>query len=172
MKQQSLKYLLIGLVALIWGLIIYRVIKGLGGDDDKITILPPKKKIDYTSPADSFVLLADYPDPFLPTEDVIDSVDTPNEKVSNASFTNIVPTPVIQPQPPAFDPSTIQYSGIIVNPEKKIKIAILTIVGREYLATEKEKINEYLVKKIEKDRLIIIYKKETYTIPKMNTRQQ
>jgi hypothetical protein len=167
MKQQSLKYLLFGLVALIWGLIIYKVIKNIGGNDDKLTTLPSKKKVDYTAPADSFTLLADYPDPFLPATEVTDSIDI-NEPIDQSS--NVADISNINTQPPVsvFDPSVIEYRGIIINPEKRTKIAILTIAGKEYLAREKETIGDYLLKKIEKEKLTIVYKRSNYTIHKTN----
>ena len=77
MKQKNLKYPLIVGVSLVWGLIIYKVVNGLGNNETVTTMAASQKKINYNQPVDSFALMADYPDPFIPKEE--DSKDDNNE---------------------------------------------------------------------------------------------
>lgn len=168
MNQKSLKYILLGLVTLIWGLIIYRVIKGLGEDDTKIFGNNVKKKIDYIAAPDSFVLLSNYPDPFLPADSITDTTTLTKDIGPTNNPSPIPSLSVTQPEPPKFDPSIIQYLGMISNPEKKIKVAIVSIAGKEYMASEKEKITDYLIKNITSNNIVISFKSKTYTISKLN----
>ena len=160
MNQKKLKYPLIIGTALVWSLIIYRIVKGLGNEDRIAPLTASQKKIDYNQPADSFILVANYPDPFIPAGETVDSIEV-LEMPNNATV-----NPASVPAQPEFDPSIIQYTGMISNPVKKIKVAILNIAGREYLAREKEKIADYLVKSIQKDKIVIFYKGNSYTIQK------
>jgi len=62
--------------------------------------------------------------------------------------------------------SILQLSGIIANPQKRSRVAIITLRGKEYLVREKEKIEGITIKKIERDRIRILYKGELVTIGK------
>lgn len=162
MKQKSFKYVLITAVALVWGLIIYRVIKGLGGDDVSPIAVASVKKIDYTAPVDSFALMADYGDPFQP------SLTEEEEPVSGMNTEAPVTTPAlpVAPPPPQFDFNTIQYHGMMSNPDSKKKIAILSISGKDYLVKEKEKIEGVTVRKITPDEIVVTVNGKTETVGK------
>jgi hypothetical protein len=150
-SQKTLRYFLFVGLAAVWGTIIYKVIKGLNQNDDIPAVQTSKgPKIDYYKPIDSFTLIANYPDPFLPqgdstiakniSENIVD--DTPARKEA------------LQMKP-AIDVSKIQYYGMITNPEKKKKVAIISIAGKEYLAKEKEKIEQLLINKITKEKITV-----------------
>ena len=68
MKNKKVTYILIPAVALVWGLIIYKVFYYVKAEPDfssNVQIMPVKaKKIEF---ADTFSLINDYPDPFLDT---------------------------------------------------------------------------------------------------------
>lgn len=130
-----MKYLLIGLVALIWGLIIYKVIKGLAGDDPP----PVATKAKPPQPEDTlttYVLSSmQYPDPFsneLAFEEVEDETEiepseqmTSKDDITTPSLPTVVPA-IVSPLPPP----EIKYAGYIYNPQTRRKTAMITMNGR------------------------------------------
>src|SRR5438128_2001268 len=139
MENKYMKYGLIGGTVLVWGLIIYRVSAGIAAPD-RSPVSPPKPHA--AAPAvdnDSFVLYADYPDPFIPEKDSVEVMDLKkNIAVSPAPPGVAAPA---GPKPPTTLEtlkSMFQYVGMIGNPGKKMKIAIVILHGREQLVREKE----------------------------------
>jgi hypothetical protein len=53
---------------------------------------------------------------------------------------------------------------MIANPAKKIKIANISIQGKEYLVKERDRVEGYMIKKITAGILIITYKGKKFTI--------
>lgn len=158
MENKYLKYGLIAGAIFVWGAIIVRVMGGLSGP-----ALPPPQAYHQqvamvqASP-ESFILYADYPDPFLPEPDTLDEIDV--KKTAPATFPG-GPAPAVAPPAPPPPPtlkSLIQYIGLIANPDKKLKIAILSVNGKELLMREKEKKEGLLLKKIDRDKVIVEYK--------------
>jgi hypothetical protein len=163
LDNKYVKYSLIIAALAIWVTIIYKIVAGLSGPADPVISerLIPKKEIKRNT--DSFNLYVDYPDPFLGSAEstVIDTVAKKPPSVALDAST----TPV-KPMTAEMIAGMIQYNGMISNPKKKSKIAIVTIRGREYLVREKEKAEDFQIRKIEKDRLSIGYKGEFFTIHK------
>jgi len=158
MENKYLKYALIAGAIFVWGAIIVRVVGGMSGPSLPVP-QPVRQQIAAVQiAADSFVLYADYPDPFLPEPDSVDDIEL---KKTNAGAYPAVPPPVIAAPaiatPPALK-SFIQYVGIIANPEKKLQIVILSINGKEVLLRQKERKEGVLVKKISRDKVSIEYK--------------
>jgi hypothetical protein len=167
MNQKIVRYCLIAGVVLVWGLIIYRVIDGLSGDDTILpAALPPAKAALLADKSDSFNLIADYPDPFLPVEDSAGA----RTGVTSAVTTQVVappPAPLNNTRPPdpdAYKEGMIQYLGMISNPEKKIKVATVNIKGTEYLVKEGDKVMGIIIKKIEGERIIIVHRKKNIPV--------
>src|SRR5688572_33482241 len=110
MNQKALKYFLVGGVDLVWGLIIYRIVDGLGTDDNmpvlKASGVSAKSYIPTT---DSFTLIADYSDPFIPGADTVDADVALTAKPVAAP----PPPPPVITAPPvdAYKEGTIQYLG-------------------------------------------------------------
>lgn len=166
MNQKKVRYFLIGGVAVVWGLIIYRVIDGLSGDDDLPPIsLPAPRAAAQAAVNDSFTLIADYPDPFLADEDTVVSV-TPlnatqagvqanNAQAVNQSSFNSTPPPSA---PKGYVEGTIQYMGMIANPDKKLKIGTISLQGKEMFVKEKDNVNGYTIMKITPESLEVKYK--------------
>lgn len=158
-NQKAVRYFLIAGVTVVWGLIIYRVADGLSGDD---ALPAPAMAAVHSSgiaaPAAGYTLIADYPDPFIPGAD---STKTPAgvgpdvaQTVAPASgFT--APPP---PDPDAYREGMVQYLGMMANPEKKLKIASLTIKGTDHLVREGETVMGFKVKKIEPGKVMLIYR--------------
>lgn len=142
-----MKYLLIGLVALIWGLIIYKVIRGLSGDDPP----PAATKIKPPQTADTLstyqLTIASYPDPFsnelITVEEEITGTSVPGgAKTATGSMpANPQPAPVIA-APPPVPPPAIKYSGYIYNPQTRKKMAMITVNGRGLNVSINERIDD------------------------------
>ncbi len=155
MQQKTLKYILIGGVVFIWGLIIYKIIDATGEE-----VVPVKPSVNYNvkdMEFEKFTLNADYPDPFLPdATTVFDSVKTPG----------IPQPPVQQSETPKPDLSFIEYHGMINNPLKRVKVGMIKLNGKELLVKEKEEIGEVSITKIGKDVLSIFFRGQSYRIRK------
>lgn len=173
MENKYLKYVLIGVVVIVWGAIIFRVAGGVSGPDATPAVIPHPVKKEVAALPDSFVLFADYPDPFIPEEDTLDPIGgkkTPAPPAGTAPATTTgtgAMGTIPKPAPPPVT-SYLQYIGMIGNPEKKLKIAIISLHGQEILLREKEKREDLVVKKIEKDRIQVVYKGKTLELFKGN----
>lgn len=145
---------------MVWGLIIYRVADGLNPNDN----IPAIKAANtlttaYVAPTDSFTLIADYSDPFIPGSDTVDAEVT-------AIPQPMAPPPAVVNKPPVdmYKEGTIQYLGMISNPAKKLKLGSITLNGKELLVREKDKIEGYMVQKISAEVIVIRYKNRNITI--------
>ena len=156
--------MLILVTFLVWGSIVYRIANGLS-DKDTIVVkafTPQKNEIGII--LDSFTLYADYPDPFIPEKETVDS--------AIYSKVNIPPKPTNFPnsETPKINQEIvagiIQFNGIVINPQNKSKIAIVSVHGKELIVREKEKVEDIVIRKIDRDRLKIMYKGRAFTIAK------
>ena len=121
MENKYLKYGLIAGAIFVWGAIIIRVVNGMSRPIPPQPQAPRQQVIAAQPASDSFVLFADYPDPFLPDPDTINDI-----VAKTASPAPYPGNPVTTPAPPPLK-SIIQYVGLIANPKKKVMIAILNI---------------------------------------------
>ncbi|SDD43011.1 general secretion pathway protein GspB [Niabella drilacis] len=139
-----MKYLLIGLVALIWGVILYKVIRGLAGDDPP----PVVTKVKPPQPEDTltrYVLTTlQYPDPFsnelITEEEEVTGASVPGQTKVPAA--NPLPAPVVAAAPPPTPPPAIKYSGYIYNPQTKKRTAMISVNGRSMTVGVNERIDD------------------------------
>jgi hypothetical protein len=152
MENKYIKYLLIIGVVLIWGIIVVRIINGAEQQNKQIVVIPAVQTINYEKRKDSFSLLANYPDPFIPETDSLNE-----DSLYKTNFTKNSATRIdsIFRKP---DYSFIKYVGIIANKEKKLKIAIINFRGNDMLMKEKDKIEDFRLKKIDNEKLTFIHK--------------
>lgn len=136
MKNKALTYFLIVIVALVWGVIIYRVFDATTSDDDiPVTnnSVPIKKESleNYISEKDTSHLSLNYPDPF---------VDEAKEKPKVIPVSKLITTgQVVKPiTKSGVNWSFISYSGYIKNSKSKKLLAFVTINGKEYSMIEGE----------------------------------
>jgi len=164
MSQKPMRYALIAGVIFVWGTILYRILAAVGDDE---TPLPKSTmvKAAFTPVAnDSFAILANYTDPFLPDDaiyeadiDLFDSINTaPVISKTTAVTASIVPEKA--------DISFIKFSGLIRNPENKTYRAIISIRGSDYMVKQGETKNEVTIVSIFPERLKIKYKGMQYII--------
>ncbi len=136
MKNKKVTYLLIVMVAVVWGVIIYRIFDASTGSDDTITMTNPVKTIkepydDYMLPKDTTKLLLNYRDPF----GIVAFKDTTTIKAIATHH----PTKSVTIIPKvAFNWGFIQYAGYIRNPSSKKLIALVTINGKNEMLAEGE----------------------------------
>ncbi|HEY0066751.1 MAG TPA: hypothetical protein VGB46_05300 [Flavisolibacter sp.] len=162
MNQKALRYVLIAAVVLVWGAIIYRIFAALGSDDGPEPGTAVASKPLKQAARDSFSLLANYSDPFLPADAVMEpdvAVDSP-VVTSNPA---VVSTSLPATEPPV-DISFVRYQGMIANPEKKLRMAMISINGSEHLVKENEVIQDVLIRKITANKLTVTYRKKTFHI--------
>lgn len=168
-----MRYGLIAVVIVVWGAIIFRVMAGMSGPDTPTAATPGRPKVNAPAAQEGFVLFADYPDPFIPEPDSLDVIEVKKPGVPGAPGTiggmtaSTMPAAPKPPPPPTLQ-SFLQYVGMIGNPEKKLKIAIINLHGRELLVKEKEKHDEVLIKKIDKEKIGVVYKGKYVEIEKGN----
>jgi len=170
MKQKNTKYLLIAIVTLIWSIIIYKVVNAIGQNGPITSTVNTKEyAIDRKPAGDSFSLYANYPDPFIPDADTSLHVEVAKGNTVLSPGNQPVSGLVANSHPIKPDPSTfIKYHGMVYNPEKKIKAALLTINSKEITLKEKEMAENVTIKKILTDRIQVLYNHKIYTIFRLN----
>ncbi|MBO9620538.1 MAG: hypothetical protein J7539_16055 [Niabella sp.] len=150
MKTNSnTKYLLIGLVVLIWGLIIYKVIKGLSGDDTPPVVVKAKPQKTEDTATGYTLIPAAYPDPF--NNDIFEGTDFKEDTVQQLAATKQqngagtqqrgMPGLPAVAAPPLVPPPTIRYSGYIYNPQTRKKTAMISFNGRGMTVEVNEKLD-------------------------------
>jgi hypothetical protein len=160
-QKKGVKYVLIALVVLIWGLVVYRIVQGLDqGGAVPVTVAHEAPAAPVTK-VDTFSLVLNYPDPFL---DQVDSVvEDPVEK-----RTNVPPTPFPAggygpPPAPAFNPSDVKYIGFIGNAQRKT--AMINYRGTETMVKERDRVGDITILRIASGFLVLTVKGTPYTIP-------
>lgn len=128
-------YLLGLAVAIVWGIIIYRVVDAAGGSDDDHTPVavahgPKEAYDDYAVLKDTSHLLLNYRDPF----GLVKQKDTTSIPVKKDYPRKVA---IAMPQP-AFNWGFIQYSGYIRNPDSKKIITLMSINGKSEMLAEGE----------------------------------
>jgi hypothetical protein len=131
MKNKNLTYLLGLVVAVVWGIIIYRIFDAAKGNDDDMAIVHTtiKKEAynDFAVPKDTVHLLLNYRDPFGVTKQK-DTAVLPAKNIVHR-INPIVPKP-------AFNWNFIQYSGYVRNPSSKKLITLMSINGKNEMFSE------------------------------------
>jgi hypothetical protein len=165
MNQKIVKFILIGGVIVVWGLIIYRIVDGLnGGNNTPILEAAGVPATNFEPKADSFTLIADYADPFIAAKDTVEA--EPAITIMAPLINSPAPAVIKKTTEDVYKEGTIQYLGMIANPQKKLKIATIEINGKEMLVKEKEKVEGYIMKRIESEKIIIIFKGNSIIITK------
>ncbi|GAB3433027.1 hypothetical protein [Niabella aquatica] len=136
------KYVLIGLVVLIWGMIIYKVIAGLSGDETVVPVVAFKSTTKINADTSYYLLNIVYPDPFA-NENIFEETaedtllpagtDHPENFAAMQTYTS----PPVVTQPPA-----IKYNGYIYNPTTKKKTALITYNGRSMVVSVSDMLDE------------------------------
>jgi hypothetical protein len=161
MKQKKMTNILGLLVLLVWGLIIYRVVMSMAGDNGaRAPALQPLVKEaynDYSATKDTCKLRLNYRDPFSAAPK--DTVVLP--KLRSLGKPAALPQPVI-------NWGAIKYSGFIRNPKSHKLLAIMVVNGKNIMLAEGEIADEVKLLKNLKDSVKISYKNKTRFITMNN----
>ena len=134
-NNPNTKYVLIGLAVLIWGLIIYKVVSGLSGNDIPIP-QHTYRSLTRSNTDTAYTLLADnYADPFfndlLPVDTITQEPVDSNDAQNHSSMEAVKKEASYPVQQIAVEPApAIRYNGYIYNPATKKKTALITYNGR------------------------------------------
>lgn len=143
--------MLLAVVILIWGVLIYKVISALGGEDSEsiITSAPSTKKT-IAKPQAPKPLILDYRDPFLGK--------TSFKKSRKNTKTNKTKTP------PKSTPPAISYLGQMVDENSKQVVFFVKYNGITQAIGSKQKIQDVEILSGNAKQIRIRYQKKMYTI--------
>ncbi|MBS1520718.1 MAG: hypothetical protein JST50_06975 [Bacteroidetes bacterium] len=157
MKNKKLTYLLIVIVAGLWGLIIYSVLGAVSADDDTSAQAPisivKEAYNDFSVPKDTAKLLLNYRDPF----GIVKQKDTTSIKAVKSLAHPVVPAVT----KPAMNWSFITYSGYIRNPSTKKLITLVNINGQNTTLSEGESKSQVKLLKNLRDSIKVSYAGKT-----------
>jgi len=135
MKDKKMTYLLICCVAVVWGVIFYRVFSGLASETPELPVAKTLKGsyfnlVDHAG--DTVRLDLSYSDPF--SEAYMETLpETLPEKSALIFQAKVVPLK------PKTDWSGIVYSGQLYNSAQRRHVAIINVKGREVMLGEGER---------------------------------
>ena len=151
MKNKTLTYILLIIVAFIWYKVFFRVKNNLAGNNIEI-VQPITSARNYSHvQRDTFDLNTDYRDPFSQKRS-LNSSNSMNNETNNELTQSFVEWP------------TILYFGLIKKVDSKNPLAIISIDGYKHSIRENEVLYDGLkVISIERDQVILKYKTERKT---------
>lgn len=146
-------YLLLCAVAVVWGVIVYRLFFNDSGEDGAVGFLQPKAVHEpynqYVAKNDTFKLALNYRDPFLGK--INDHPETAVKAIP-AAHKELIPVKFI---PPPVNWSVIRYSGYITNPKTKKIVAIVMVNDKERMMGEGEHFQGVELLKNKKDSILV-----------------
>ncbi|MGL5890719.1 MAG: hypothetical protein ACRC3B_12580 [Bacteroidia bacterium] len=163
MKSKRTTYLLMAVVAGIWGLIGWKVWKGLQGDDD--LALPAERVVQSGKKnqlSDSFELIANYRDPFLGRT----MQQTSTVAATTVRTTGTAKTTITKPEPPVNTWPEIRYGGFIKKSGQENAAGFLIINGSSEIVTRGQKIQDITIVQLWRDSVAVMRGKERRIIKK------
>jgi len=163
--NKKVQYALLGLVLLIWGTVAYKMINwNAVGDGYAPTTLPtiPIADIEKVQ-RDSFVLQANYRDPFLSGK--IKRVNKAPRTTTSSSkkYNRKAPPPIAGLKKKGEKPPQFKYLGFSLNDNEITRVRI-SIDGLAYTFKLNEKKQKIRVKEMYRDSVIIRYKGQAQTL--------
>ncbi|PTQ92445.1 hypothetical protein C8P68_11245 [Mucilaginibacter yixingensis] len=162
MKNKALNYLLITLVAVVWGTILYRVMAATKNDDDEGAVMRQAQMAktpydDYSERTDTTRLQLNYPDPFGSTP--VAHKDTAVLSIHKSLPVSMAFNP--KPMNNTVNWSAIKYAGFIRNAGSKKLIAILLVNGNNVSLQEGESAGNVRLIKNLRDSVKLSYNGQT-----------
>jgi type II secretory pathway component PulC len=153
MKSNKSLYILLPVVFIVWGIIIYRLVKYVGQGN---AALPTPAFIEANFEPeklqeDTFTISANYRDPFLGEIKKVEAITGAPKPMKPA------PKPVAKPEIPW---PTIIFKGLIKNKDAKKTYALLTINGKTKSFSDKEEWQGIKIQSVVKDSVLLIYNKQ------------
>lgn len=165
MKNKKLLYILIPCTLVLWGIIVYKIVRVTSGNNDfessvSVTI---DKESDTKFGKDTFSIKANYRDPFFGNKFSTNRV----YQESNSNTQQTIPAHINKPQQniPKNDIATsnfpnVVYNGIIQNKQTNKSLAIVQINGQSNIMKVGDVFNEVEILKISKDSIEVKFQKE------------
>lgn len=154
MKNKKLTYLLLLLVAIVWGLIFYRIFFGISKNKDmpiNRNLISTTKEI---SVSDSFSIQNNYADPFgsmgvaiARNKDSDGSVHKQNK--INDRQERVIPPPINWP--------SVMYKGKIINTKNNQTALLLNVNGMEFLSGVGKKVGDVVIISTNGDSILLKY---------------
>lgn len=156
-KNKKLTWFLICAVAVVWGVILYRLFFNNTEEDYVLknpSVATKHEPYDqYVLKEDTFKLALNYKDPFLAGIVPVSVESKTAEPILKP--VNFVAAP---PAKPTIDWSVVKYSGYIINPVTKKTVAILVVNGKEQMLAEGEHFEGVQLLKNKKDSVLVSWK--------------
>lgn len=162
MKKKKTLYMMLPLVVLVWGFVFYQLFGSVFSSPNYAKEeFKPIVNVEEIK-KDSFLIVADYRDPFLGGEI---RIRTQSSVAVNRTRKS---TGVSQSKTPKTDKAwpVIIYKGMIKNNNSERRVGILSVAGREYLIKEKDVVSEITILSISKNKVSVRFQKENKTIIK------
>jgi hypothetical protein len=153
--NKKLTYVLIPLVAVVWGLIFYKIYLQINGADDEIKTYALKQNSLTVVPSDTARLKLNYRDPFL-------SYSFNHVAVRMSGFASSLQNTSVVKTPDFVWPA-IKYGGMIVNSKTKRKTGLIDLENSNLLVKEGEEVKGYKVVQLFADSVVIRYAKHKKT---------
>ena len=165
LKNKKIIYILLPAVLLIWGIIIFRIIKGVNPDinSEQIEFIA-NNNIETEVFTDTFKIIADYRDPFLGK-----IISNQNKKIFTNKNTNknTNKKPVEEIKPEFFEQlPAMRYKGSIKNKKDNSFLAIIQFKNKKTLMRKNEVRKDVKVIAIFADSVMIEFNDRMYTLKK------
>ncbi len=159
MKNKKTLYILIPLVALIWGIVIWKVFAYKPSNQQGVytRITGEKKTQGDTS---RYVLVADYRDPFLRSSRTSGSTTQAVDRKKANNIKNVKTNSVTGIK----KPTGLVYHGLIAGNQEKV--GLLEIGERKMLIEESHMVGDYKILAVEQDTLRISYQDKEFSYGK------
>lgn len=137
-------------VLAIWGVIFYKIYDKLKGDDDASpSFTLPEDRLPLAHAVDTFMLLANYNDPFAH-----ESSRETHREGGMAAVAAVKPAVKTAAKPVTTDADPqVKYLGMIRNNASKKKVALVMIDGKSSMLQEKQSSGEVTLLRILNDSL-------------------
>ena len=142
MKSKKATYILFPLVVLIWGYVAYSIVTYGEPETDLDPIRVGDIVAEQEQQKKARPLQLDYPDPFLKRVSA--------NRLRKASEPGTKPIKKVKKEP-EVNWGNIVYNGYIRNNQKKTKIALLNIDGKQFLGQQGESYLEKTIRSIQQD---------------------
>ncbi|WP_423147915.1 hypothetical protein [Rubrolithibacter danxiaensis] len=158
MKSKKITYILIVSVAAIWGIIFYRIFLAANKDDDNLehlseTVSLASEPLENYDEQDTFKLALNYRDPFLGT--------TAKDTLTVMPVINPSTSAPVSVTAPSINWDIIKYTGFIINPSTKKRVALVRINEREKMLSEGDRSEGVKLLRNLKDSIQISYQGKT-----------
>ena len=153
LKNKKITYLLIILVAIIWGLIFYKIYSKFGGEKQVERSIPLSVVAVENGQRDSvFKLSLDYPDPFLKGLGI--QTDNPYSKAATISSAL-----------PVVNWPLIEYRGLLTSSSKNESTGLLRVQSSDLLVKQGNVYAAIKIRTITRDSIFMEYQNESRWLP-------